>query len=73
MRDGLNEVVVRWPIPDFDDDGWLARARQKVSERKFPDFYPVFGEIHSFTASRGKGVFTTPSAVERELAAVQVS
>jgi hypothetical protein len=67
VSDGLNEVVVRWPIPDFDDDGWLARARQKVSERKFPDFYPIFGEIHSFSAVSQKSVPKITPALEQEL------
>ena len=70
VRNGLNEVVVRWPIPEFDDDGWLERARRKVSERKFPDFYPIFGEIHSLSALPQKNVPKITPAVEEELTAV---
>jgi hypothetical protein len=70
MRDGLNEVVLRWPIPDFDDDGWLELARKRVSERKFPDFYPIFGEIHSFSAAPQKQVPKITPAVEEEVTEV---
>jgi hypothetical protein len=73
VGDGLNEVAVRWPIVDFDNTGWIESVRQQVSEEEFPEFYPIFGEIHSFTASRGQAVSTSLSTAERELAAVQVS
>lgn len=72
VRDGLNEVAVHWPIADFDDDGWLERARRNVSERKFPDFYPIFGEIHTFSAVPQKNVSKVIPAVEQVLAEVGV-
>ena len=70
VQDGLNEVAVHWPIADFDNDGWLERARQNVSERKFPDFYPIFGEIHSFSAGPQKTLPKIIPAVEQELTEV---
>ena len=56
VQEGLNEITVRWPMPEFDSDEALEKARLRLCERKFPDFYPVFGEIHSFTASSGQRV-----------------
>jgi hypothetical protein len=73
VRDGLNEVTVHWPVPEFESSAALKKVVQDMCAKKFPEFYPVFGEIHSFTASRGKAVSTTLPAAERELAAVQVS
>jgi len=73
VRDGLNEVSVRWPIPEFESRAALKKAVLDMCAGKFPEFYPVFGEIHTFTASRGQAVSTGPAAAEQELAAVQVS
>ena len=64
VRDGLNEVAVRWPVVDFDNTGWIESVRQRVCERKFPEFYPIFGEIHSFRALSPKNVSKNISAVE---------
>ena len=72
VRDNMNEITLHWPMPEFRSGAALKRAVLDMCAMKFPEFYPVFGEIHSFTASRGKSVSTLPAA-ERELAAVQVS
>jgi hypothetical protein len=69
VRDGLNEVTVRWPIPEFDSGVALKKVVRDMCAMKFPEFYPVFGEIHSFTAARGKEVSTSLTGAERELAA----
>jgi hypothetical protein len=66
VHDGLNEVAIKWPMPQFDADKALEKARLKLIERKFPDFFPVFGEIHSFTASDGRVVSTTSPAAQVE-------
>jgi len=73
MRDGVNEVTVHWPIPDFNSDAALKQVVLDMCAMKFPELYPVFGEIHSFTASRGAAVSATLTEAEQELAAVQVS
>lgn len=52
VREHLNEVVVSWPTPEFEGDVALERVISNMCERKFPGFYPVFGEIHSFTAAK---------------------
>ena len=66
VRDGLNEIALRWPVVDFDNAGWIESVRQRVCERKFPEFYPIFGEIHSFRALSSKHISNIP-AVEQEL------
>ena len=73
VRDGLNEVTVRWPMPEFESGAALKKAVQDMCARKFPEFYPIFGEIHTFTAARGTAVSTSVPAAEQELAAVQAS
>lgn len=64
VHDGLNEVAVRWPVVDFDNTGWIESVRQRVCERKFPEFYPIFGEIHSFRAVSPKNVSNVPAVEE---------
>ncbi|MFL6282406.1 MAG: hypothetical protein ACJ74Q_04495 [Pyrinomonadaceae bacterium] len=51
VRDGLNEVTVRWPMPELASAAALERAVLDLYDRIIPEFYPVFGEIHSFIAS----------------------
>ena len=67
VRNGLNEIAISWPMPEFDTDSALAKARLKLIERKFPDFFPVFGEIHSFTASDGRQILATEVDAESSL------
>jgi len=64
VRDGLNEIAINWPMPEFETAPALEKARLKLIERKFPDFFPVFGEIHSFTASDARR-FSTLAVVEQ--------
>lgn len=71
--DGLNEIAVSWPLPGFDSGAALKQARAKLFERKFPNFYPVFGEIHSFTAAAVNPVSANIPAVQEELTALEMS
>jgi len=73
VRTGLNEITISWPMPEFDADAALETARLKVIERKFPDFFPVFGEIHSFTASDGRQVSTTAAKAQVESSLLEVA
>jgi hypothetical protein len=68
-RDGVNEIELHWPIPDFRTDEALSEVINKLCQRKYPEYYPVFGEIHSFTASSLAPVAERPY----ELVAVAVS
>jgi hypothetical protein len=60
VRDGLNEIKVHWPIPDFRTDEALSEVINKLCQNKYPEFYPIFGEIHSFTASSVAEVAESP-------------
>lgn len=68
VRDGLNEVSVNWPIPEFSSREELEKAIVNLCDGKFLDFYPIFGEIHSFVASNGQPVLNTAPTLQRELA-----
>lgn len=55
VRDGLNEVSLRWPQPEFPDEEALrSMFDHLVDDGIYPEFYPVFGEVHSFVASDGR-------------------
>ncbi|HEX8557499.1 MAG TPA: hypothetical protein VF668_05330, partial [Pyrinomonadaceae bacterium] len=71
VRDGLNELSVRWPTPEFPGEAALEGVRLDLFERKFPAFYPVFGEIHSFTASGGQKGPARPRELERGTAVLE--
>jgi hypothetical protein len=53
MRDGLNDVVIRWPTPKFTGREALEIAADDLVDGVFPQLFPVYGEIHSFTAVDG--------------------
>jgi hypothetical protein len=72
VRDGINEITVSWPIVEFNYEQALKEAAMKMYEGKFPHFYPVFGEIHSFIASDGKKVQTRSETAELSLVEIEV-
>jgi len=72
LCDGLNEVVVRWPMPVFEGSAALERSVLNICENKFPDLFPIFGEIHSFTACDARAVKERTVVAEPELAALEV-
>lgn len=66
VRDGLNEVEVRWPMPDFRTAEALSEVLPRLCRKKYPEYYPLFGEIHSFTATDGSKVSTSLPTVQVE-------
>jgi hypothetical protein len=75
VHEGLNEVMVHWPIPDdFRSDEALSKVVKRLCAQKFPDFFAVFGEIHTFTASNGEPVATPPlTEVQAESSLVEIA
>lgn len=75
VRDDLNEVVVHWPIPaEFRSEEALGRVTKRLCQQKFPDFFAVFGEIHTFTASNGEPVATAPlPEIQAESSLVEIA
>jgi hypothetical protein len=51
VRDGLNELVIRWPLGEFEGADALDCAAEDLLANLPPRYYPVFGEIHAFTAA----------------------
>ena len=73
VRDGLNEVSVWWPTPEFPGEAAFEQVRFDLFQRKFPAYYPVFGEIHSFKASRGQKGNGEPLEDEAGMAVLESS
>jgi hypothetical protein len=70
VRDGINELEIHWPIPEeFRTDEALAEAMNKMCGMKYPEYYPIFGEVHTFIAANAAEVAETP----HELMEVAVS
>lgn len=51
VRDGLNEVLIHWPMPAFPGEKPLESVVQNLTDRILPEFFCPFGEIHTFVAS----------------------
>jgi hypothetical protein len=66
VRDGLNEISVWWPTPEFPGSSALEKVKSNLFERELAEFYPTFGEIHSFTASDGAALPAAASDARRE-------
>jgi hypothetical protein len=49
--DGLNKIVLRWPVPTFSAKDALSGVLENIRYKLLPEFYWTFGEVHSFTAS----------------------
>jgi hypothetical protein len=73
VREGLNEIAISWPMPEFETSKSLEQARLKLIASEFPGFFPVFGEIHSFTVSDGRHVSTTSPAAQLESSLLEVA
>ncbi|HXQ71136.1 MAG TPA: hypothetical protein VN844_11640 [Pyrinomonadaceae bacterium] len=73
VLDGLNEIIVHWPIPEFRTEEALNRVTTRLCHKKFPDFYATFGEIHTLTAGNGLEVATELPIVQTESSLVEVA
>src|SRR5688572_16132426 len=73
VLDDLNEIVVRWPMPEFHSAEALSTVAERLCELKLPNFFPVFGEIHSFTAANGQEVAANIPVVQEAVAASGIS
>lgn len=51
VRNGINEVIVRWPMPVFPGLKPLETVAGDLLNGLCPEFFHVFGEIHAFTVS----------------------
>jgi hypothetical protein len=55
IRDGVNELVLAWPECEFPEQKGVALAASQILQDQLPEFYPVYGEVHSLTASARGG------------------
>ena len=49
--DGLNEITVHWPMPDFPGSDAFSTIFADLADRLFPEFLCLFGEIESLRIS----------------------
>jgi hypothetical protein len=75
MREGLNEVAVHWPMPEFPGIGAFETTVADMADQLFPEFLCLFGEIESFRVQRpaaaieARDTDTTGSAVDIQVTA----
>lgn len=60
-------------MPDFRTDEVLSEVVLKLCRQKYPEYFPIFGEIHSFTASDGCQVTTNLPVAQVESSLVKVA
>ena len=53
VQDGVNEVSIHWPPPEFPGQQGLEAAADELVDGTLPDLFPCYGEIHAFTAAAG--------------------
>ena len=51
IKTGLNKIRVRWPRGEIAGKRAMERGVEDLLANVVPEIYPVFGEIHSFTAA----------------------
>jgi hypothetical protein len=56
VREGVNEVSIRWPLPEFPGQEALASAFADPDAAAL-EFFPCFGEIHTLTAADSRPAF----------------
>lgn len=55
VRDGVNEVVIRWPEAGYDHVALIERAASDMERGEYPELHPVMGEVHALVASAARG------------------
>ena len=73
VRDGINEIEVHWPLPNFRTDEALSEVLPRLCQKKYPEYYPIFGEIHSFIAADAAKVSTNLPTVQVESSLAEVA
>ena len=62
VMEGVNEVTIHWPLPDFPGSRAFPTIVADVTDQLFPEFLCLFGEIESLRVSnplRSSGVVET--------------
>lgn len=73
VQKGLNDVVICWPVPAFPGKLGIERAVVDMLEGTSPAFYPIFGEIHSFTASDARSSQEVANVTNQSLRAACIA
>jgi hypothetical protein len=70
LQNGLNEIDVEWPMPDFPGLSGYDDVVDDLINGSKPEFFCIFGEIHTFTASNGSQVVLAAPETQQELSAI---
>lgn len=62
VREGLNELLIHWPLPDFPGHKALESVAHHLMDGSVPDFFCAFGEIHEFIIADGRKAEIASSA-----------
>jgi hypothetical protein len=54
ISDGLNEIIIHWPVPAFPGEKLFESIIDDLMDKRLPEFFCPFGEIHSFKASNAR-------------------
>lgn len=70
VKDGFNEITIKWPMPEFPGEEALEKAANDILRGKALDFCCPFGEIHAFSASDAREAQPAPGLEQHELSSV---
>jgi hypothetical protein len=70
LKDGLNDIVIEWPMPDFPGIQGYEEVLNDLMEGNKPEFFCIFGEIHTFVASNGQKAAVSSDEPQQVLSAI---
>jgi len=70
LKDGLNDIVVEWPMPDFPGMQGYDDVLNDLTEGNKPEFFCIFGEIHTFVVSNGQKAVVSAHEPHQVLSAI---
>jgi tetratricopeptide (TPR) repeat protein len=70
MQEGVNEVWLRWPQACFPGRQGVETLADDMMLGLEPDFYYIFGEIHSFTAAHAEPAGSTVAPAQDQQLAI---
>jgi hypothetical protein len=50
LRVGTNDIVIEWPVPEWDLDRWIDESVELLEANIIPEVSPVFGQLAAFNA-----------------------
>lgn len=70
LKDGLNDIGIEWPMPDFPGTAGYEDVAGDLMEGNKPEFFCIFGEIHTFVASNAQKAALSAPDFQQELSTI---